>query len=207
MNEEPSSVVLWLELMIRQTTSRIPRIFLDIRGAHNTESTVRLPAASFRLLYRPGCSAGVALYPSQTLTCLFWSALELDRPQHSWLVYPQYTFVTLNRLELWSLHESVILWNNTCYIVNNCQPVSVSWCQACFWSPLSDFCFLSDSCEFLNVGRPLWREDGSVIYSYKCFWALPRPKSHNSCPYISVSSETPPTCRARSPYLYPPETG
>jgi hypothetical protein len=22
-------------------------------------------------------------------------------------------------------------------------------------------------------GRPLWREDGSVIYSYNCFWALP----------------------------------
>jgi hypothetical protein len=23
------------------------------------------------------------------------------------------------------------------------------------------------------VGRPLWREDGSVIYSYNCLWVLP----------------------------------
>jgi hypothetical protein len=26
---------------------------------------------------------------------------------------------------------------------------------------------------FLMWGRTLWREDGSVIYSYNCFWALP----------------------------------
>jgi hypothetical protein len=24
-----------------------------------------------------------------------------------------------------------------------------------------------------NMGRPLWQEDGSVIYSYKCYWVLP----------------------------------
>jgi hypothetical protein len=38
MNEF-SSVVLWRELMIRQTSFslRIPRIFLDLRKAHNTE--------------------------------------------------------------------------------------------------------------------------------------------------------------------------
>jgi hypothetical protein len=33
--------------------------------------------------------------------------------------------------------------------------------------------FLSDNCRFLEVGRPLWWEDGPVIYSYNCFWALP----------------------------------
>jgi hypothetical protein len=35
------------------------------------------------------------------------------------------------------------------------------------------FCFLSDDCGFLDVGHPLWREDGSVIYLYNCFWTLP----------------------------------
>jgi hypothetical protein len=33
-------------------------------------------------------------------------------------------------------------------------------------------CF-SESCCLVCVGRPLWLEDGSVIYSYNCFWALP----------------------------------
>jgi hypothetical protein len=40
-------------------------------------------------------------------------------------------------------------------------------------SPWPDFCSLFDNCGFLAVGRPLWREDGYVIYSYNCFWALP----------------------------------
>jgi hypothetical protein len=34
------------------------------------------------------------------------------------------------------------------------------------------FC-LSDCCGFFNVGHPIWREDGPVIYSHNCFWALP----------------------------------
>jgi hypothetical protein len=32
--------------------------------------------------------------------------------------------------------------------------------------------FLSDNCALLDVGHPFRREDGSVIYSYNCFWAL-----------------------------------
>jgi hypothetical protein len=32
---------------------------------------------------------------------------------------------------------------------------------------------LFDNWGFLAVGHPLWREDGFVIYSYNCFWALP----------------------------------
>jgi hypothetical protein len=39
--------------------------------------------------------------------------------------------------------------------------------------PMSRFlCFLCDDCGFLDVGRPLWQEDGYVIYLYNCFWAL-----------------------------------
>jgi hypothetical protein len=30
----------------------------------------------------------------------------------------------------------------------------------------------SDNCGFLDIGHPLWLEDGSVIYLYNCFWAL-----------------------------------
>jgi hypothetical protein len=73
------------------------------------------------------------------------------------------------------------------------------------------FCFLCDNCGFLDVGRPLRREDVSVIYSYNCFWALPEqslsgPIPQNSLPYFTVSCETPPTWRSSSPYLYSPGT-
>jgi hypothetical protein len=33
--------------------------------------------------------------------------------------------------------------------------------------------FFSDNCRFLDVGRLLRREDGSVIYPCSCLWALP----------------------------------
>jgi hypothetical protein len=45
--------------------------------------------------------------------------------------------------------------------------VTVSW-PVCLGIGLP-----SDDCGFLDVGRPLWREDGSVIYLYNCCWALP----------------------------------
>jgi hypothetical protein len=56
---------------------------------------------------------------------------------------------------------------------------------------------------------PLWREGGSVIC---CTIATgPCQSSHswaevpqNSWPYFTLSSETPPTWRARFPYLYSP---
>jgi hypothetical protein len=53
--------------------------------------------------------------------------------------------------------------------------------------------------------------DGSVIYSYNYFRALPEqslssPSPAELGPYFTVSFETPPTWSARSPYLYPPGT-
>jgi hypothetical protein len=52
---------------------------------------------------------------------------------------------------------------------------SLSWCRAPIWSPWPDFCFLSDNW-VPYVGHPLWREAGSVIYLYNCFWILPEQK-------------------------------
>jgi hypothetical protein len=71
--------------------------------------------------------------------------------------------------------------------------------------------FPSDSCRFIILWRPLWREGGSVI----CCTIAPGPcqSSHcwvevpqNSWPYFTVSSEDPRTRRARFLYLYPPGT-
>jgi hypothetical protein len=55
-------------------------------------------------------------------------------------------------------------------------------------------------------------EDGSVIYSYNCFWALleqslSSPSPTELIPYSTVSYEALPTWKARSPYWYHPATG
>jgi hypothetical protein len=45
-----------------------------------------------------------------------------------------------------------------------------------FWLPSrahDQIFLLSDNYGFLDVERPIWREDGSVIYSYNCFWTFP----------------------------------
>jgi hypothetical protein len=54
------------------------------------------------------------------------------------------------------------------------------------------FCF--ENCGFLAVWRPLWSEDGSVVYSYSWFWALPEqsllgPSPTELRPYFTVSFE------------------
>jgi hypothetical protein len=51
------------------------------------------------------------------------------------------------------------------------QPASLSWNKAHIWGLRPDFYYLCDSYGIVLVGRPLWREDGSVFYI--CCWLLP----------------------------------
>jgi hypothetical protein len=61
------------------------------------------------------------------------------------------------------------------------------------------------------MGRPLWREDGSIVYI--CCWSSWAQSFSGPSParlmttFNCLRFETPPTRRARSPYLYPPGTG
>jgi hypothetical protein len=70
------------------------------------------------------------------------------------------------------------------------------------------FLLLSDSCGFVDVGRPLWRKDGSVVHN--CCWSSPAHLFLNASPagliaiFYCHRFDTPPTWRTRSPYLYPP---
>jgi hypothetical protein len=100
-------------------------------------------------------------------------------------------------------------------LVADSQSTSKSGYRALPLGPLTRvyFALLSlDNYVVLLSMRPLWRENGSVIY---CTIASgPCQSNHtlaevpqNSCPYFTVSFETPPTWRARFPYLYPPGTG
>jgi hypothetical protein len=72
--------------------------------------------------------------------------------------------------------------------------------------------YLSDDCRFIDVEHPLWREDGSVIYLYNCFWALTeqslsgRSRAELTAIFYCLIWDSP-TWRARFPYLYPPGTG
>jgi hypothetical protein len=57
---------------------------------------------------------------------------------------------------------------------------------------------LSDFRGFLPVGRPAWRENGSVIYPYNCYWALPAlslldtsPAELVTIPYCLIWGEIP----------------
>jgi hypothetical protein len=96
------------------------------------------------------------------------------------------------------------------------QSASMSWYQATIWDLQPIFLLLPwkvhlDSWGFAIMGLHVWREDGSVIYI--CWWALAVRS------FLCLSSaglmtifychnfETPPTWRARSPYLYPLGTG
>jgi hypothetical protein len=57
----------------------------------------------------------------------------------------------------------------------------------------------------------LWREDGSIVYN--CCWSSSAQSFSGPSPaglmtiFYCLRLETPPTWRARSPYLYPPGTG
>jgi hypothetical protein len=72
--------------------------------------------------------------------------------------------------------------------------------------------FFLDSCGVVIFLAPSLTRRRVCNLLYNSFWALPEQSllgrsPQNSRPYFTVSSETPSTWRARSPYLYPPGTG
>jgi hypothetical protein len=57
------------------------------------------------------------------------------------------------------------------YVTTDGQPASLSWNKAPMWGLRSDLYYLCDSYGLVLVGRPLWREVGSVFCM--CCWPLP----------------------------------
>jgi hypothetical protein len=106
-------------------------------------------------------------------------------------------------------------WKLSCKLQSNVttddQSASPFWCQTPIWGPKTRFLLLLDSCGFFYVGRPLRREDGSVIYN--CSWSSPAQSFSGPSPagYMTIFHclrfETPTTWKVRFPYLYPPRTG
>jgi hypothetical protein len=76
--------------------------------------------------------------------------------------------------------------------------------------PKSRFLLLSGSWGFVDLGSPLWREDGSVFYN--CCWSSlgqsfsgPSPTG-NLTIFYCLRFKTPVTGTVRSRFLYPPLT-
>jgi hypothetical protein len=122
----------------------------------------------------------------------------------------------VNRLRLYQVYVSHIqhvtqvrVKSKLCYdrrSVGQCVLISSPHLR-----PKTRFLLLSDSCGFVDVGRPLWREDGSVVYN--CRWPSSAQSFSGPSPaglitiFYCLRFETPPTWSTRSPYLYPPGTG
>jgi hypothetical protein len=73
-----------------------------------------------------------------------------------------------------------------------------------------DKIFITVNFGFVDVRRPLWREDGSIVYN--CCWSSSAQSFSGPSPaglmtiFYYLRLKSPPTCRFRPPYLYPPET-
>jgi hypothetical protein len=57
------------------------------------------------------------------------------------------------------------------YVTTDGQAASLSWSKAPIWGLRPDLYYLCDSYGLVLVGRPLWREVGSVFWM--CCWPLP----------------------------------
>jgi hypothetical protein len=77
--------------------------------------------------------------------------------------------------------------------------------------PKTTFSLLSDSYQFVNLGRYFWIKDGSLVYN--CCWPSPAQLFSGPGPpglttiFYCLRFETPETWKARYLYLYPLGTG
>jgi hypothetical protein len=92
------------------------------------------------------------------------------------------------------------LFQSQNYVTTDSQSASLSWCQ----DPpgAQDQIFGTVSCGYIDVGRPPWREDRSVVYN--CCW--PRQRSHSqvrvpqdSWPHITASDSRLPNLEGQVP--------
>jgi hypothetical protein len=71
------------------------------------------------------------------------------------------------------------------YVTTDGQSASVSWCQAPHLGLQTRIFLLSDSCGFVNVGRPLWRENRCVVYNW-C-WFSPAQSFSGPSPAVLIT--------------------
>jgi hypothetical protein len=140
----------------------------------------------------------------------------LCRADHTYLTYLMLLLNRLNgrKLDHRQVQASYVfgersLTSKLCYDRRSAgQSVLVS--STHLWLTMG-FLLLSDNEGFVDVGRSLWRENGSAIYN--CCRAWPAQSYSSPSPaglvtiFYCLRLETPPAWKARSLSLYPPDTG
>jgi hypothetical protein len=95
------------------------------------------------------------------------------------------------------------------YVTTDGYWASMSWCK--HPSEAQDGFYYRNSCGFVDVGRPLWRENRSVVYN--CYWSLQAKSFSGTSPsglstiFFCLAFETPSIWWVRLPYLHAPGTG
>jgi hypothetical protein len=64
--------------------------------------------------------------------------------------------------------DSTTVFESESYITIDGQPASLSWSKAPIWGLRPDVYYICDSYGLVLVGRPLWREVGSVFFMCCC---------------------------------------
>jgi hypothetical protein len=89
------------------------------------------------------------------------------------------------------------------------QSASLPWCRFVIWCPMTRFLFSVWQLRVSSCGAPSLTRGWVCNLLYNCFWALPEQSllgqsRTGPITILTVSSETPPTCRARSPVFISP---
>jgi hypothetical protein len=144
---------------LQHALRRLSLLFLHWLSLGNTPNAVDPPASVFH-------GSGPHLL-SPAVWRLYWSAIGFltgpGPPFSDWdcpgLPAPELDFHSTNSAV--SVLDSRIKVKVTLQLAVN-RPVSLG--VKPYLGPKTRFLLLSDSCGLINVGRPLWQEDGSVIY-------------------------------------------
>jgi hypothetical protein len=78
------------------------------------------------------------------------------------------------------------------YITTDGQSAILSWCRVLLWTQdqisFLFFSLVSDNCLNIEVGRPVWREDGSVLPSAVTHWSELRiTHNHTLLPHLILT--------------------
>jgi hypothetical protein len=111
-----------------------------------------------------------------------------------WIRWLDLLTLLYNYNQLWQLSINDCLWLNwtesESYVTTDGQPASLSWNKAPIWGLPPDLYYLCDNYSLVLVGRPLWREVGSVFVcaAGPCQRSLSRVRvPWDSRPYFTVS--------------------
>jgi hypothetical protein len=67
--------------------------------------------------------------------------------------------------------KTILLKESESYVTTDGQPASLSWNKSTHLGLTTRSLLLSDSCGFVDLGRPLWRENGPIVHN--CSWPSP----------------------------------